>query len=153
MLVDNRSAASKVAKAVKPERWNDPHAHVALKRLYEERVPPGMSQAEFGAIHGIGTQGMVWQYLNGHTPLPLEAAAKFARALRCTIYEISPPMAEALKAEIMPVLGPKAWLRAAGVKVALAGFAALPFIEALRNCVLCKIEPALCELVPRPAVR
>lgn len=113
------------------ERWNDPNAHVALKRLYEERAPKGMTQEEFGATYGIGTQGMVWQYLNGHTPLSLEAAARFARGLRVTIQDISPDLAAALQRDILPVLGPKV-LRAALAKAAMvAAFiglaAALPY--------------------------
>jgi transcriptional regulator with XRE-family HTH domain len=84
-------------------RW--PDAHVTLRRVYEERVPRGMSQAEFGATYGLGVQGMVWQYLNGYTPLNYDAAAKFARGLRCTIRDISPAMAASLEADILPVLG------------------------------------------------
>lgn len=126
MLVDNASSTRKVlGRMKKPERLNDPHAHVALKRLYEERVPKGMTQEQFGAMHGIGSQGMVWQYLNGETPLPLEAAAKFAYALKCTIYDISPPLAEMMKSEIIPVLGPKSWWRLGGKAAAIALMAIL----------------------------
>lgn len=105
------------------ERWNDPEAHVRLKQLYTERVK-GITQAEFGAEHGIGTQGMVWQYLNGHTPLSLEAAARFARGLQCTIADISPSMAKALEAEILPVMGARA-LKRATAKVAMLLIATL----------------------------
>lgn len=76
-----------------------------LKRLYQERVPSGMSQAEFGAQYGIGTKAMVWQYLTGYRPLNFEAAAKFARGLRCTIADISPEMARKLTKEIFPLVG------------------------------------------------
>ena len=89
---------------MKPKgRW--PATHVTLKKLYEERVPEGMSQEEFGATYGIGTQGMVWQYLNGYRPVGIEVAAKFATGLRCTIADISPEMARAIRSEIYPVLG------------------------------------------------
>jgi hypothetical protein len=84
-------------------RW--PTAHIELKRLYEERVK--MSQTEFGIAFGLGTQGMVWQYLNGYTPLNYDAAAKFAKGLRCTISDFSPEMANAFEAEILPFLGRK----------------------------------------------
>jgi transcriptional regulator with XRE-family HTH domain len=84
-------------------------AHVTLKRLYDERVPEDMTQEQFGKQFGIGTQGMVSQYLNGTRPLNVEAAAKFARGLRCTIFDISPEMAETLKEDVVPVLGPKHW--------------------------------------------
>ena len=129
MLVDENTRASKVPNvSKKAERWNDPAAHVKLRELYQARIQPtGMSQSEFGAVHGIGTQGMVWQYLSGHKPLSLEAAAKFARALGCTIYDISPSLAEALKSEILPVLGPKGWRRAAVVAIlSIPGFFVRP---------------------------
>jgi transcriptional regulator with XRE-family HTH domain len=93
-------------KAIRQDhRW--PNAHVRLKRLYAERVQDGVSQEEFGATHNLGSQGMVWQYLNGYTPLNIEAAAKFAKGLRCTIRDISPEMADELEGEIIPVLGRK----------------------------------------------
>jgi hypothetical protein len=91
-------------------RW--PYAHMKLKRLYTERVPSGMTQEEFGNEYGIGTQGAVWQYLNGYAPLNVEAAAKFAKGLRCTIHDISPEMATMLERDLLPVLGAK-MLRAA----------------------------------------
>lgn len=76
-----------------------------LRKLYEKRVPEGMSQTEFGQLFEIGTQGMVSQYLTGHRPLNIEAAAKFARGLGCTIADISPDMARRLRVEVFPVLG------------------------------------------------
>ena len=106
----------------KAERWNDPEAHVALRQLYERHVAvTGISQADFGSKYGIGTQGMVWQYLSGHKPLSLEAAVRFAKALNCTIRDISPPLADALESEVLPVLGLKSFRRAA----MLAGLAVL----------------------------
>lgn len=74
-----------------------------LKRLFAERA--GMSQEEFGQRYGIGTQAMVSQYLTGYQQLNIEAAAKFAKGLRCTIADISPDLARRLKVEIFPVLG------------------------------------------------
>lgn len=103
-------------KIMQDSRW--PEAHTSLRRLYEERVPTGMTQGQFGARYGIGTQGMVWQYLNGYRPLNIEAAAKFARGLRCTIQDISPEMAAALQRDLLPVLGNKV-LRAALAKAAV----------------------------------
>jgi transcriptional regulator with XRE-family HTH domain len=89
-------------------------AHLKLKRLYEERVPPNMTQRDFGKRYGIGSQSMVAQYLNGDRPLNFEAAAKFSKGLGCTIYDICPDMVE----EILPVLG-KTWRRAATVLLCL----------------------------------
>lgn len=91
-----------------------------LKQLYESRVPLGMSQSEFGATYGIGTKAMVWQYLTGYRPLNYEAAAKFAKGLRCTIADISPELARRLKVDILPVLG------RVSVKAALALCIVLP---------------------------
>lgn len=83
------------------ERWGD--AHVRLRELFDRRA--GMSQLEFAERFGLGTQGMVWQYLSGYRPLNYEAAAKFAKGLNCRIDDFSPEMAEALRNEILPVLG------------------------------------------------
>lgn len=91
-----------------------------LKRLYDERVPSGMSQAEFGANYGIGSKAMVWQYLTGYRPLNFEAAAKFARGLKCTIADISPEMARKLRVDIFPVLG------RVSIKTAIALMLAIP---------------------------
>ena len=101
-------------------------AHDSLKRLYEERVAHRMTQAEFGRRYNIGSQSMVAQYLNGDRPLNVEATARFAKGLGCKIRDICPAMAEWLKREILPGLG--------------AFFAALPFFDALRACVLCQMS-------------
>ena len=68
----------------------------ALKRLFEERSK--LSQAKFGKEHGLGTAGMVWQYLNGHRPLNLHAAVKFAKGLGVRIQDFSPRLAAQAKA-------------------------------------------------------
>jgi len=57
----------------------------------------GFSQASFGKKHGLGSQGMVWQYLWGKTPLNVEAAKKFATALKVPVREFSPSLAEAIE--------------------------------------------------------
>lgn len=98
--------------------WN---AHTRLKRLYAERVPDGMTQAEFGRLYGIGNQSMVAQYLNGDRPLNYDVAAKFARGLRCKIDDFCPEMVNTLNHEILPYMG-KIVRRAAMV---LLGFALL----------------------------
>ena len=106
---------------MKPKsRWGG--AHVKLKQLYLERVPEGMTQKDFGRIYDIGTQGFVAQLLNGERPLNYELAAKFAKALHCTIYDICPEMAASVQHEILPVLGK---LRRAAVVV----LAALPLSQ------------------------
>lgn len=127
-------------------------AHVRLKRLYEERVPEGMTQKAFGAAYGIGTQSMVAQYITGIKPLNYDAAAKFAKGLRCTIYDISPEMADTLKDEILPVLG-RALRRAAALACFAIAPALLPspadasphFFARAAACVLCQIHRWLLE--------
>lgn len=96
--------------------WNG--AHVRLKRIYEERIGDSMTQKEFGRSSGIGSQSMVAQYLNGIRPLNYDTAALFAAALRCTIQDICPEMADSLREKILPVLG-KALRRAAMVLLAI----------------------------------
>lgn len=141
--------------------WAD--AHTRLKQLYDERVPSGMTQKEFGRQFGIGTQSMVAQYLNGTRPLNFEAAAKFAMGLRCTIHDISPEMAAALETDIFPVLGKvsaaskMAWRRlaakAAMVLLVLLGTATPPPARAdvgfsspiPRLCIMLNL--ALCRLI------
>jgi SOS-response transcriptional repressor LexA len=68
----------------------------ALKTLFEERVQ--VSQEQFGLEHEIGSQGMVWQYLNGHRPLNLSVALKFARGLGVSVASFSPRLANELGA-------------------------------------------------------
>jgi transcriptional regulator with XRE-family HTH domain len=125
------------------DRLSDPDAHVKLKQLYKELCPEGMTQERFGEVSGIGTQGMVWQFLNGHTPLTLEAAVRFANTLGCTLYDISPMLDAAVRSNILPVLGMRKRLRRAAV---LSLFAALPLVPspsdaapffALKNGAVC----------------
>lgn len=46
---------------------------------------------------GIGTQGMVHQYLAGITPLNLHAVGKFAAGLGVLIDDISPTLADQVR--------------------------------------------------------
>jgi hypothetical protein len=65
---------------------------VRLRKLFDKYA--GMSQLEFGQTHGIGNQGMVWQYLNADKPkgsvLNVEAAIKFAKGLHRRVSDFSP---------------------------------------------------------------
>lgn len=120
------------------DRWNG--AHVRLRELFDKRA--GMSQLEFAERFGLGTQGMVWQYLSGYRPLNYEAAAKFAKGLNCRIDDFSPEMAEALRAEILPVLG-----RAAKVTAKAALLFALllpPFLADRAEAAVCAAQNQLC---------
>lgn len=66
-----------------------------LKAIYDARIK--ISQAKFGADYDLGSQGMVWQYLNAHAPLNIDAAMKFARGLDVDVAEFSPRLAAKLK--------------------------------------------------------
>jgi phage repressor protein C with HTH and peptisase S24 domain len=77
------------------EQWQLDDAE-RLKKLFSERVK--MSQEEFGAKYGIGSQGMVWQYLNGRSPLNLKSAINFASGIGVPVAAISPTLASELSA-------------------------------------------------------
>lgn len=136
---------SKVRPLRQDPRW--PDAHERLKELFRERLPEGMTQEEFGERYGIGSQGMVWQYLNGWTPLNIEAAEKFAAGLNCTIADISQEMASYIKERIVVRLGKIS--RRVAVFVAALSLAPFPSHDArsatqLRSfgegvCVLCQL--------------
>lgn len=66
-----------------------------LSAIWEKKKT--MSQAEFGATTGIGTQGMVHQYLAGLAPLNLSAVGKFAAGLDVLIDDISPTLADQIR--------------------------------------------------------
>jgi hypothetical protein len=85
-------------KEKKPlEEWQIADAR-NLRRLFEARtetVTEGklISQMEFGAKYGLGSQGMVWQYLNGHRPLNIKAAVAFAKGLGVKVSDFSATLA------------------------------------------------------------
>lgn len=104
--------------------WNT-DTHERLQKLWNERVAPtGMSQKEFGERYGIGSQGMVSQYLLGTRPLNYDAALKFAEGFSCTIAEICPDMAERIARDFLPRLGtmlPRGRLRRRAAAYIVAG--------------------------------
>lgn len=68
-----------------------------LRALWNQKAT--MSQTAFGKRFGIGTHGMVSQYLSGRAALNLTAAVKFARGLGVSLSDISPSLArEAMEA-------------------------------------------------------
>lgn len=82
-------------KPKKPiESWQQEDA-ARLKDLFAKRA--GKSQSDFGAEYDIGSQGMVWQYLNAHRPLNIAAAQGFARGLEVDIDEFSPTIAAQIR--------------------------------------------------------
>ncbi len=78
------------------ESWQIEDA-ARLKALYNERKGK-LSQEEFGSRYEIGSQGMVWQYLNARRPLNIKAAAAFARGLGVAVADFSPKLAAEMKA-------------------------------------------------------
>ena len=89
------------------------YASPQLQRIFEERMAAkGITQKQFGKESGIGSQPMVHYLLERKRTITVEQAVNFAKALRCTIYEVCPEMADFLTKEVVPVLG-KALRRAA----------------------------------------
>lgn len=80
------------AKPKKPlEPWQVQDA-ARLLRIWTE-TPNRPTQAQFGEMYGLGSQGNVHQYLHGIIPLNLVAAGKFATGLKCDIGDFSPTLA------------------------------------------------------------
>jgi hypothetical protein len=100
LLVDgiyNTVMLAKMKEKKPLEDWQIEDAR-SLRRLFDARtetVAEGklISQMEFGAKYGIGSQGMVWQYLNAHRPLNLKAAVAFAKGLNVKVLDFSPTLA------------------------------------------------------------
>jgi hypothetical protein len=64
-----------------------------LKRLFD--APSNkLGQLAFGQTYGVGSQGMVWQYLHAHRPLNITAAVAFAKGLDCKVEDFSPTLAQ-----------------------------------------------------------
>ena len=80
-------------RASKLEAW-ELDAAKNLKVLFDKKVRT--TQKSFGREFGIGTGGMVSQYLNAKRPLGLSAAIKFAKGLDVDLFEISPQLAAQL---------------------------------------------------------
>ena len=81
------------------EQWQVEDA-IRLKKLFEARAKE--SQMAFGEKHGIGSQGMVWQYINGHRALNLKALINFAKGLDIQPSEISPTLGNLLNTALKP---------------------------------------------------
>lgn len=67
-----------------------------LRTVFAERKGR-MSQEEFGLRFDIGSQSMIWQYLNARRPLNIKAAANFARGLGVSVDVISPRLANEIR--------------------------------------------------------
>lgn len=93
-----------MAKALIPDAIRRAESD-ALFALWKERSPK-LSQGSFGKRFGVGSQGMVWQYLHNHRALNLEAAAGFARGLAVPMERCSPRLAAAAKIAHRATAGP-----------------------------------------------
>ena len=65
-----------------------------LKSLFDKKAE--LSQKDFGARWGIGSPGMMSQYLTGKRSIGLAAAIKFAKGLGVEVADISPTLAQQL---------------------------------------------------------
>jgi hypothetical protein len=108
--VSQYATAPLLFRAMKNEREDDRRAKVTpetkaesarLRRKWDERPEPRLSQTVFGEIYGIGGQSAVGQFLRGDIPLSLKAAKGFAAGLGCSLPEIS----ERLAAEAASMAG------------------------------------------------
>lgn len=80
-------------KKAKLQDWQKADAE-RLKAIYTAKSTT--SQERFGAEYGIGSQPMVWQYLEGYRPLNLKAAIRFATGLEVSVADFSPTLADML---------------------------------------------------------
>lgn len=70
-----------------------------LKELFEGYVQKQaqkgvkVTQAGFAAAAGLGSQGLLWQYLNARIPLNLRAGLQFVKGIGCRLEEFSPRLA------------------------------------------------------------
>ncbi len=69
-----------------------------LKAIYfARRQELQLTQDALASLCGWNSQGTVSQYLNGKIPLNVDASAKLARHLKCSIDDFSPTMAQELR--------------------------------------------------------
>jgi len=84
-------------KPLTPEQQADAARLLVLWSAWQQRTKTegkkALTQGEFGYRYDVGSQGMVWQYLHGRTPLNLKAVMAFAAAVDCRIEDISPALA------------------------------------------------------------
>lgn len=103
-----------------------------LKHLYTA-AQHGLSQAEFGASFDIGSQGAVWQYLNGRTAINLKAAKGFAKGLNCNVSDFSPRLAAEIEGLARHAMDSSADDEFADVRrldvKAAAGHGLVPYLE------------------------
>ena len=67
------------------------------KRLKEAFQTQSLGQLQFGQKFGIGSQGMVWQYLSGKRPLNIQSLLKFCEGISVDPESISPTLTKQIK--------------------------------------------------------
>ena len=88
-------AASRTATVLGTlEKWQIDDA-ARLKELFDSKAQ--FSQEEFGRRFEVGTQGMVWQYLNARRALNIKAASAFAKGLGVAVDSFSPRLADEIR--------------------------------------------------------
>jgi phage repressor protein C with HTH and peptisase S24 domain len=92
--LQNSSAIHSSAMENELQKWQAEDAD-RLKGLFKEHAKD--SQMVFGQKFELGSQGMVWQYLNGRRPLNLSALLKFSKGLGVSPTEISPTLSAELQ--------------------------------------------------------
>ncbi|QYY30264.1 hypothetical protein K2O51_23115 [Cupriavidus pinatubonensis] len=85
-------AALSLARGLEPWQIEDA---ARLREMFETKTR--YSQEEFGRRFEIGSQGMVWQYLNGRRALNIKAASAFANGLGVSVDAFSPRLAEEIR--------------------------------------------------------
>jgi phage repressor protein C with HTH and peptisase S24 domain len=83
-----------IASARGLEAWQIEDA-TRLTELFKSNTD--YSQEEFGRRFEIGSQGMVWQYLNARRPLNIKAATAFAKGLGVSVDAFSPRLAQEIR--------------------------------------------------------
>lgn len=103
---------------------------VRLKAIWDQKAK--ITQEKFGLKYDVGTQGMVWQYLNHRSPLNPKAAVAFSTELGCDIADFSPRLAAEIEGLSRntgtPIDDDFADVRMLDVK-ASAGHGSVPHIE------------------------
>lgn len=88
------------------EHWQVEDAK-RLKDLFDQNAKT--NQTEFAIRQGIGTQGMLWQYMNARRPLNLAVVASCAEGLGVSIDDISPTLAAQVREIRSKLKGEAKW--------------------------------------------
>ncbi|CAM3697922.1 XRE family transcriptional regulator [Cupriavidus respiraculi] len=116
-----------------------------LKGLFAARKGK-MSQEEFGNRYSLGSQSMVWQYLNAKRPLNIRAATAFARGLGVDVDDFSPRLAAEIRrasAEVVDTVPTAKTAEGTTPAGRLAQVMAEQNLDVERMAEVLKVEPAV----------